>query len=279
MIGFSPSQKVQFQRTGIVFSRSLSREDWFGSSGKRKAFLPCSSSSYYRIDAKGLGAPQRPDSIAHGGACMEPGSNSPASTFVPISKYILVCLEASMFRKLCLIAFAICWLVLRAPAQTTNGQITGTITDSTGAVIPQAEVDVTNQGTSQLRSATTDNAGSYIVPQLPPGLYDISVKKAGFATQNRTNVQLQVNQGATLNFQLSVSSAAQTVNVTGTPPELNTTSATIGDVVGHEEAVDLPLNGREFTQLTLLTPGASPIQDAQQSGFAVTQGAGGISPS
>ena len=138
---------------------------------------------------------------------------------------------------------------------------------------------MTNQGTSQLRTATTDNTGSYIVPQLPPGIYDISVKKAGFATENRANVQLQVNQNATLNFALSVSSAAETVQVTGAPPPLNTTSATLGDVVGHEATVDLPLNGREFTQLTLLTPGAAPIQDAQQSGFAVTQGAGGISPS
>ncbi len=184
-----------------------------------------------------------------------------------------------MVKKLCLIASATCWLVLSSPAQTTNGLITGTITDSTGAVVPQAVVDVTNQGTTQLRTATTDNSGSYIVPQLPPGTYDISVKKAGFATENRANVQLQVNQNATLNFSLSVSSSAETVQVTGAPPPLNTTSATLTDVVGHEATVDLPLNGREFTQLTLLTPGAAPIQDAQQSGFAVTQGAGGISPS
>ena len=165
-----------------------------------------------------------------------------------------------------------------SPAQTTNGLINGTVTDSYGAVVPQAEVDVTNQGTSQLRTAATDNTGSYIVPQLPPGIYDLSIKKQGFATENEANVQLQVNQGASLNFQLSVSSAAQTVNVTGATAELNTTSATIGDVIGHEEAVDLPLNGREFTQLTLLTPGASPIEQGQQSAFTVSLGAGGISP-
>jgi Carboxypeptidase regulatory-like domain len=183
-----------------------------------------------------------------------------------------------MFRKFLFIAFAGSLLMMRSPAQTTNGLFTGTVTDSSGAVVPQAEVDVTNQGTSQLRTATTDNTGSYIVPQLPPGIYDVSIKKQGFATENQANVQLQVNQSATLNFQLSISAAAQTVNVTGVAAELNTTSATIGNVIGHEEAVDLPLNGREFTQLALLTPGAAPIEQSQQSAFTVSLGAGGISP-
>lgn len=183
-----------------------------------------------------------------------------------------------MFRKLLFFVFANSMLVLPALAQTTNGLITGTVTDASGAVVADAEVAVTNQGTSQLRTATTDNAGSYIVPQLPPGIYDLSIKKQGFATEDQANVQLQVNQSATLNFQLSVSAAAQTVNVTGAPAELNTTSATIGNVIGHEEAVNLPLNGREFTQLTLLTPGAAPIEQGQQSAFTVSLGAGGISP-
>ena len=183
-----------------------------------------------------------------------------------------------MFRKFLLLAFAGGLLAMHSPAQTTNGLITGTVTDSSGAVVPQAEVDITNQGTSQIRKAATDSNGSYIVPQLPPGVYDLSIKKDGFATQNQANVQLQVNQSATLNFQLSVSAAAQTVNVTGAGAELNTTSATIGDVIGHEEAVDLPLNGREFTQLALLTPGAAPIEQGQQGAFTVSLGAGGISP-
>jgi Carboxypeptidase regulatory-like domain/TonB dependent receptor len=185
----------------------------------------------------------------------------------------------SMFGRLSLVGFISSVLVLHSAAQTTNGQINGTVTDSSGAVVPQAELGLTNQGTSQLRTALTDSAGLYIVPQLPPGIYDITVKKQGFATENRPNVQLQVNQNATLNFSLKVSSSAETIQVTGAPPALNTTSATLSDVVGHEATVDLPLNGREFTQLALLTPGAAPIQDSQQAGFAVIQGAGGISPS
>jgi len=88
-----------------------------------------------------------------------------------------------------------------------------------------------------------------------------------------------VNQSVTLDFQLGVGSTAQTVEVTGAAPLLNTTSATLTNVVSHDETVNLPLNGREFTQLTLLTPGAAPQEDGQQSSFTVALGAGGISPS
>ena len=184
-----------------------------------------------------------------------------------------------MFRKLSWVAVGIFFLVLHSQAQTTNGLITGTITDTSGAVVAGAQVNVTNQGTSELRTTTTDSNGYYIVPQLPPGIYDISIKKQGFATENRANVQLQVNQNAALDFKLTVSSTAQTIQVTGAPPPLNTTSATIGTVVNRSTIVDMPLNGRDFTQLTLLTPGAAPIEAGQQSAFIISIGAGGISPS
>ena len=184
-----------------------------------------------------------------------------------------------MFRKLCWVAVGIFFLVMHSPAQTTNGLMTGTITDTSGAVVAGAQVNVTNQGTSELRTTTTDSNGYYIVPQLPPGIYDISIKKQGFATENRANVQLQVNQNAALDFKLTVSSTAQTIQVTGAPPPLNTTSATIGTVVNRSTIVDMPLNGRDFTQLTLLTPGAAPIEAGQQSAFIISIGAGGISPS
>ena len=168
-----------------------------------------------------------------------------------------------MFKQLSSIASIVLVVTLlgaQSPAQTTNGLMTGTITDTSGAVVPGVQVNVTNQGTTELRTTTTNSSGYYIVPQLPPGIYDISIKKQGFATENRSNVQLQVNQSATLDFKLTVSSTAQTIQVTGAPPALDTTSATIGTVIGQSATVDLPLNGREFTQLTLLTPGASPIE-------------------
>ena len=180
------------------------------------------------------------------------------------------------------VALSICFVFFPAVyllAQTTNGVMTGLITDSTGAVVPQAQIVITEQGTGITRSTTSDQGGYYIVPQLPPGTYSLSVIKQGFAPEKHPDVQLQVNQSVTLNFKLNVSSTGQTVTITGAPPMLNTTSSTLSAVVGHKATVDLPLNGREFTQLTLLTPGAAPVENGQQGAFTVALGAGGISPS
>lgn len=183
-----------------------------------------------------------------------------------------------MITKISLIVSLVLLLVLQSPAQTTNALVTGLITDASGAAVPGAQVDVRNQGTGLLRSTVSGGDGIYILPQLAPGIYDISVKKQGFATEERPNVQLHVNQNATLDFKLTVSATSQTVEVTGAPPPLNTTSATLGDVVGHEAVVQLPLNGRQFTQLALLTPGVAPQEGGQQQSYIVSLGAGGIVP-
>lgn len=184
-----------------------------------------------------------------------------------------------MLRKLCFIAVSLCFLIVQMSAQTTSGLMTGEIVDSTGAVVLGAQIDVTNQATGQVRTTTSGSNGIYIVPLLPPGTYTVSVKKHGFAVDERRDVQLGVNQSDTVNFTLGISTSAQIVHVTGAAPLLNTTSATLSQVVDHNTTVNLPLNGREFTQLTLLTPGAAPVQESQQSLFVVSLGAGGISPS
>jgi hypothetical protein len=163
--------------------------------------------------------------------------------------------------------------------QTTNGSIGGTITDPSGAAVGGVQVQVTNTDTGLQRSATTLDNGTYAIPQLPPGMYDLTVQKAGFATEDRKAVQLLVNQAATIDFKLAVAAVSQTVDVTGAPPPLNTTNATLGGVVEHQQIIDLPLNGRSFTQLTLLTPGSAPQQSGQQAAFTVQLGQGSISPS
>ena len=184
-----------------------------------------------------------------------------------------------MFNKFWVVLLVGICLVLYAPAQTTNGLITGVVTDSTGASVSEAQITVIQQGTSITRSTTSDNSGTYIIPQLSPGVYKITVTKQGFASVSHDNVELQVNQSVTLGVQLGVASATETIEVTTAPPMLNTTSSTLSEVIGHEETVDLPLNGREFTQLTLLTPGVAPVQNGQQNAFTVALGSGGISPS
>src|SRR6201996_5634756 len=165
-------------------------------------------------------------------------------------------------------------------AQTTSGLITGTITDSSGAVMPGAQVQLTNQATGVQRNAVTDSSGYYSVPELQPGVYDVSVSKEGFARETQANVPLEVNQSETLNFKMSISSTTQTVEVNADVTSINTTSATQAEVVNHTAIVDLPLNGRQFNQLTLLTPGAVPlVQGGQQGFFTVKLGAGSVSPS
>ncbi|MEO6966036.1 MAG: TonB-dependent receptor [Acidobacteriaceae bacterium] len=167
----------------------------------------------------------------------------------------------------------------RLPAQTTSGIITGTVADPSGAIVSDAQIDAVNQGTGVHRTATSGANGIYNLLQLEPGIYSLTVTKPGFAQVEQSDVRLQVNQSLTLDFKMTVATVAQTVHVTGLPPALNTTSATVSTVIGHTEAVQLPLNGREFTQLALLAPGASPVENGQQGAFIVKLGAGGISPS
>ncbi len=100
-----------------------------------------------------------------------------------------------------------------ARAQTTSGLITGTITDSTGAVIPGAHIQLANQATGIQRSAVTDANGYYSIPELQPGVYDVTVNKEGFASQKLANVHLEVNQSEALNFKMGVTASTQTVQV------------------------------------------------------------------
>jgi len=159
-----------------------------------------------------------------------------------------------------------------------NGGFHGTVTDNSGALIPGAKVTVTNSNSGLLRAVTTDASGFYTITQLPPGQYSVSVSKEGFSTVAQPSVELLMNQDLEANYTLQVGSVTQEVTVTGAPPMLQTASATLGTVVGSTEAVNLPLNGRNFTQLILLTPGAAPKESAQQGGF-VSLGGTLISPS
>lgn len=103
-----------------------------------------------------------------------------------------------------IVLFSFSGFVAAVNAQTTNGSINGTVTDPSGGAIGGVQVQATNQGTGEQRSASTQDNGAYVIPQLPPGQYTVSVDKQGFAKETRPNVQLLVNQSATLDFKLSV---------------------------------------------------------------------------
>jgi Carboxypeptidase regulatory-like domain len=163
-------------------------------------------------------------------------------------------------------------------AQAVNGAFHGTITDSTGAVIPGAQVEARNLGSGATRDVTSDEKGFYTITDLAPGHYSLRITSKGFQTLSRPDVELQVSQDAEVNDVLTVGQATEIVEVTAAPAMLTTTSSTLGQVIGNKDAVDLPLNGRQFTQLILLTPGAAPIEGGQQNGFSIHIAGGGLAP-
>ena len=140
-------------------------------------------------------------------------------------------------------------------AQTYTATVTGTVTDQQGAAVANAKVTAANQGTRLDYTATTSDSGVYTIPFLPVGVYVITVEAAGFKKVVSNEVKLEVNQTARINLSLTVGGVSDTVNVTDVAPVLQTESVTVGGVITSQTATNLPLNGRNFQQLTLLMPG------------------------
>lgn len=166
----------------------------------------------------------------------------------------------------------------RLQAQITNGSFRGAVTDQSGAVIAQASVKLTEATKGISREATTDDTGTYQFPNLPPGVYDFAVTSQGFRTLINKGVTLQVSQHATLNFTLQLGEVVDQVTVTDQAPLLNSTNATVGTVVDREKISQLPLNGRQITQLILLTPGSAPQNTGLQNSYHVSTNVGAVSP-
>lgn len=160
-----------------------------------------------------------------------------------------------------IILFAIALFLLRlnvgpAFAQVAGfGQITGLVTDSSGAVVAGARVRVTNQLTKVVSTATTNADGYYVVNSLIPGAYEVTVSMAGFKTQTESAIYLNVAQIARIDVTLTVGAVSQQVTVQATTALLQTQTASVGAVVNHSGVVDLPLNGRNYLQLSTLAPG------------------------
>src|SRR5207237_3196895 len=133
--------------------------------------------------------------------------------------------------------------------------------------IPAAAIVLRNNATSVDTNSLTNGAGEYAIVNIVPGTYTLRVSKPGFQTAQQNDVALSVNQTAAYDFTLPVGSAEQTVTVTAAAPTIESSTAELGAVISTASVNDLPLNGRNFTQLLQLTPGASPINTAQTFGF------------
>ena len=140
-------------------------------------------------------------------------------------------------------------------AQAVDATLTGIVTDPTGAAVAGAKIKVINTGTNIAHEATSDSSGVYTVPALNPGEYRIEVEQPGFKRQVLSGIVLQVAQEARANIALQVGEVSDSVTVSSSIPLVNSENATVGGVISEKRVLDMPLNGRNFMQLTLLTGG------------------------
>lgn len=159
-------------------------------------------------------------------------------------------------------------------AQNVTASITGTVTDSTGAAIPNAKVVATNAGTSLTHTTQTNAAGVYSLPFLPVGSYNIVAENSGFKRAALGPFTLEVNQIARVDFKMEVGELTQTVEVGASSPILQTESTATGEGINSAKLTSLPLNGRNFATLTLLIPGAISTSPTVMSTSARFQSSG-----
>ncbi len=152
-----------------------------------------------------------------------------------------------------------------AVAQVNSGTIVGTVTDQTGAILPRAKITVRSVETGIARTTNTDETGRYQVPQLGPGNYEVQVELSGFGTAIRKGISLSVGREAVVDAHLQVGEVSQSVEVVGEAPLIQTGTSEIGGLVNDKQIRDLPLNGRDFTQLIFLQPGVIQQRYALQS--------------
>src|SRR5216683_4741734 len=175
--------------------------------------------------------------------------------------------------KLAVLAVASLWMgfcVSSAFAQSTNAELSGRITDPNGLPVPKVKIEAVNVLTNVSTSTETNEAGIYVIPSLQPAIYRILVEKEGFDLIVKPNVELHVQDHGVLNFQLRIGSLATTVTVEGGVSLVNTTDASVSTVVDQTYVKNMPLNGRSFQDLILLTPGT--VTQSPQ----VSNGVGGL---
>ena len=158
-------------------------------------------------------------------------------------------------------------LACLAPAQVTTAAISGMVTDATGAMIPGSTISLRRIETGSSRTTVSDSLGRYLAANLEPGIYDVEAVKAGFDSEVRSGIRLNVGADIHLDFSLKVSAVHEKVVVSGDALVIDTADTSIGHVVERPEMEGLPLNGRDYTQLTLLAPGVVDLTTFAGSSF------------
>ena len=170
-----------------------------------------------------------------------------------------------------LVLIALCGSDLRG--QTATGQVHGSAVDPSGAAVPDADVVLANSGTGIESSLQSDERGFFVFRNLQPGLYTLQVESAGFKTAAVAEFPIEVNQTVTKVVTLEIGAVTETVEVVAGAEMVQQSSAELGEVISESAVRDLPLNGRNFTQLMTLTPGATPVSTAQGTAVSPDDGA------
>src|ERR1700722_2823514 len=181
-----------------------------------------------------------------------------------------------MFRKsyiskvICLAGMIAMVLGLQGFAQVApTGTISGLVSDASGAAIANAQVKVTNTDTNVTLTSTTGSFGGYRFSALPAGRYDVMVTMAGFKTETEKGVTLDVGQEAVENVKLAIGSVGEQVVVTAEATQVDTTSSTLGHIVDQKQIENLPLNGRNFVDLTMLQTGITQFSNNKFGAMAL----------
>src|SRR6478672_10031732 len=167
---------------------------------------------------------------------------------------------ARLLTVVILLATSYPWVVT-GRAQTQGG-ITGTVTDSSGAAVPGATVTVTNTATRGTRNTTTNGEGLYTFPAVPPGSYELKVELQGFKTAEIRAFKVDIQQTVRMDVALQVGALNETVTVAGRTVLLNTESTTIGTVIENKVVTELPLNGRQYLNLVAVAPNVNVLSPA-----------------
>ncbi len=158
-------------------------------------------------------------------------------------------------------------------AQLSSGTILGTVTDASGAVLPGATVKIVNPATNLTREVATNEDGNFRVDQLPVGVYQVEIEKQGFKKEIRANVKVDIDQRARVDAALSAGAVTEVVNINAEASLIQRDDSTLGQVIEERKIVRLPLNGRNFSQLAYLVPGAFAPRPGSglgaRGGFAV----------
>src|SRR6266511_2752474 len=161
---------------------------------------------------------------------------------------------------------------VRVSAQSFKATVIGTVLDSSGAVVPGATVSIVQEGTGLAAGTTTSSEGTFALPQLPPGRYELTIELAGFRKFVQRGLVLETDQTRRVEAGLELGSIAEAVTVEAKAAVINTDTSNKGEVITPRQLADLPLNGRNYSELALLVPGIyrRPTDDDQGEGLATS---------